>query len=79
MAAFPSLEVDELAVVVPDLDDGDGVVLGCAEVVHLRQDRHQAEGSTSSIDVASLYQIISCRISPQKALNIVNEVTKFRR
>jgi hypothetical protein len=59
MAAFPSLEVDELAVVVPDLDDGDGVVLGCAEVVHLRQDRHQAEGSPSSVDVASLYQINS--------------------
>jgi hypothetical protein len=65
MAAFPSLEVDELAVVVSDLDDGDGVVLGCAEVVHLGQDRHQAEGSTSSVDVASLpdqqYPIISAK------------------
>jgi hypothetical protein len=69
MAAFPSFEVDELAVVVPDFDDGYGVVLGCAEVVHLGQDRHEAEGSTSSVDVASLYQINTSRLSPQKQLN----------
>jgi hypothetical protein len=54
MTTFSSFEIDQLAVVVPNLDNSDGVVLGGAQVVDLSHDRHQAIGSPSAIDVASL-------------------------
>ncbi len=54
MAALSPLEVDELTVVVPDLDDGDSVVVRSAQVVHLGQDRHEPEGTPSPVDVAGL-------------------------
>ena len=55
VAALASLEIDELAVVVPDLDDGHGVVVGSPEVVHLSHYRHQAVGSPSTVDVSGLH------------------------
>ena len=54
MTALSPLEVDKLAVVVSDLDDGDGVVLRSAQVVDLCQNWHEAKGAASAVDISGL-------------------------